>query len=687
MSLGRERRRAMRRRAALCALVFVAAGAAAQDENDTGASEPLTITITAPATAEAWRDTPASVTVVESDELAGDPNLVLDQALERVPGVFAQNRYNYAQGLRLSIRGFGARASFGVRGVRVLVDGVPLTLPDGQTELDALDLGLVEQVEVIRGPASTLYGNAAGGVVSVRTREPPDDPDARFSHVLGELGFRRVRAEGGGPVGDWRVLGAVNATRLEGFRELNDVETDNLTLKAARALGAGELRLRLNALDRQAQDPGALTAAQVAQDRTQAAPGNLQFDGGETVDQQRISGTWRAALAGDRDVRLHGYAGRRDFANRLPFTSGGQVAFDRRFGGLGGRVTQQGRWLGLDHALTVGINVEAQRDERSRFDNNDGARGALTLRQDETAQSYGVFIQDQVDLGARLSGSLGLRYDAVRLEADDAFLADGDDSGARTLDDTSFSAGLAYRFARLDRAYLRVASSFETPTIGELANPAGGGFNPELGPAEALNVEVGVKGEHAAFRYEVAAFTIGVDDQLVPFELPNQPRRTFFRNAGETQRNGVELAGLWRFHPHWRLRAAYTLADYEFERFVDENGNDFGGNTLPGTPRQRFNAALAYERAAGYARMDVELVGERFADDANNVRVPGYGVVDLRAGHYLTGGGWQVELFAGVNNLLDKEYDDNLRVNAFGGRFFEPAPGRNLYAGVRASIQ
>lgn len=679
-----QKRRGGARPALYCALAIAAGGAVAQEE--ASEYEPLHIIVTAPAVEEPWRDAPMAVSVVEAGDLAGDQNLSLDRALERVPGVFAQNRYNHAQGLRLSIRGFGARASFGVRGVRVLVDGVPLTLPDGQTELGALDLDLLEQVEVIRGPASTLHGNAAGGVVAVRTRKPPAAPDARFNVSGGELGFRRIRGEAGGPVGGWRTLAAANATRLEGFRPLSDVETGNLTLKAKRRLGIGDLDLRFNAVDTEAEDPGALTAEQVDADRSRAAPRNLRFDAGETVEQQRLSGVWRAAIDPRRHVRLRGYAGRRDFANRLPFTGGGQVAFDRRFGGVGGRYTHSGRWLDRAQEVTAGFSVESQRDERRRFDNNDGARGELTLRQDETAESYGVFLQDEIALAPRLAVTLGVRYDRVRLGVDDGFLEDGDDSGARTLTDTSFSAGLGYRFTDSDHAYLRIASSFETPTINELANPDGGGFNPDLGPAEAVNAELGVKGERGDLRYQAAVFSIRVDDQLVPFELPDQPERTFFRNAGKSRRDGVELAAQWRFLPHWRIHVAYTLADYEFRRF-SRDGTDFAGNRIPGTPRRRLFAGLAYERDGGYARIDVDLVGRRFADDANETRVSGYEVVDVRAGRRIVAGGWRWEPYIGINNLFDREYHDNLRVNAFGGRFFEPAPGRHAYLGIRASMR
>ncbi len=648
--------------------------------------EPLRINITAPAAQDQWRETPASVSVVNNEELDGAQDLSLDQSLERIPGVFAQNRFNFAQGLRLSIRGFGARGNFGVRGVRVLLDGVPLTLPDGQTELDALDLGLLDRVEVIRGPASTLYGNGAGGVLSIHTREAPSEPHALVDLSAGDFDFGRLRVEGGGSWNNLRGLAAVNATRLDGFRDNSEVDSQIYTGKLGVPFSAGELKINFNGLEIDSQDPGALTSAQVSADRSQAAPNNLAFDGGESISQQRLSFLWQNAAHADHDYSLSAYAGQRDFENRLPFTNGGQVAFDRIFGGLNGRVTVRGLWLGLAQQITAGLNLEAQRDDRDRFDNLNGARGALSLRQDEHATSWGVFLHDDIALTRRISAGLGVRYDRVRLSVDDRFQSDGDDSGARDLDDISYSAGLSFEFLKRQHLYARVATSFETPTNSELANPNGGGFNTALNLVEATNYELGMKGERNSLRYELVVFHISLEDELVPFELPGESGRSFFRNAGESRRNGVEASADWQFHDAWRATAAYTYSDYEFEDF-SRDGMDFSGNETPGIPRQLFFGELAFEREQYYARLNTNILDRQFTDDANTTKVSGYGLLNTRAGIKLRDGAWLVEPYVGIDNILDKDYNDNVRINAFGGRFFEPAPGRYFYAGIKASLR
>lgn len=624
--------------------------------------------------------------MVDEDTLAGAQGLSLKQSLQRIPGVFAQNRFNFAQGLRLSIRGFGARGNFGVRGVRVLLDGVPLTLPDGQTELDALDLGLVDRVEVIRGPASTLYGNGAGGVLSVHTQPAPSKPHAVADISAGELGFKRLRLEGGGAWNSIRGLAAINATRQNGFRDNSRVESEIYTGKLAAPFTAGTLHMDFQATQIDSQDPGALNAAQVAADRSQAAPNNLAFNGGESISQQRLSWLWQGTHEDQRDYSLSAYAGHRDFNNRLPFTNGGQVDFGRIFGGVDARYTRRVLLLGLAQQLTVGFNLEAQRDDRSRFDNLNGIRGARTLEQDEKATSWGVFGLNEIALSRYWSASFGVRYDHVRLSVDDKFLSDGDDSGARNFDDFSFSGGLSYAFARDQQVYVRIATSFQTPTNGELANPNGGGFNPALDSSTAVNYELGVKGERESLRYEAVIFTINLEDELVQYELPGQSGRSFYRNAGKSRRNGVELSADWQPFRYWRLSTAYTYADYEF-RDYSSNGTRFDGNDIPGIPRQQFFGELAFERSGYYARLNTNVIDRQYADDANATRVSAYGLLNARVGLKSLQDGWQVEPYIGVDNILDKNYNDNVRINAFGGRYFEPAPGRYFYAGIKASLR
>lgn len=649
----------------------------------TAVLKPLVITSTRGPSA--WLDDPLAVGRVDEADAAGEQNLTLDRLLAPIPGVFTQDRYNFAQGMRLSIRGFGARANFGVRGVRVRVDGAPLTMPDGQTELDGLDLGLVEGVEVIRGPASTLYGNAAGGVLSVRTREPSFTPRAELDASAGGLGYRRLRGEASAGEGQLAGLLAFNATALDGYRHHDRAETNSLTGKLGWYADAGTLGLTFNAIDNRAEDPGGLTAAQVHADRRQAAPNSLRFDADEQIRQQRLALTWDGNGPGRDDYQLHGYLGRRDFANRLAFAAGGQGAFERTFAGVGGQYSHRFEALGLPQKLTAGMDLEQQLDDRRRYDNLQGARGATTLRQDERAASTGVFLEDQIALGERWLLSLGGRYDRVRLAVDDRFPGDGDDGGARHLEHWSYSSGLSYRLDAHQRLYGRLGTSFETPTVNELANPAGGGFNPGLEPARALNREIGLKGEWPTLRYEAALYSLRLEDELVPYSLPDQPGRNVYRNAGASRRDGVELAADWLFAEGWRLAAAYAYNDYRFQRYRVA-GADYAGNAPAGIPRQTLFTELGYQRGDGYVRLNMTAVDRLYADDGNQARVGGYALFNLRIGQRLRLGGQVLEPYLGLDNLLDRRYVDNLRINDASRRYYEPGPGRTLYAGVKATF-
>ncbi|WP_263144339.1 TonB-dependent receptor [Pseudomonas sp. RIT-PI-AD] len=649
------------------------------------ARELAPLVITSQRGAAGWLQTPAAVGRVDRDDQPGEQTLTLDRLLAPIPGVFTLDRYNFAQGMRLSIRGFGARANFGVRGVRVRVDGVPLTMPDGQTEMDGLDMGLVERVEVIRGPASSLYGNAAGGVLSIDTREPSVEPYASLDASGGDLGYRRLRAETGGGEGQLAGLLAFNATQLDGYRDHDRAETNSLTGKLGWYADAGTLGLTFNAIDNRAEDPGGLTAAQVGVQRRQAAPNNLRFEADERIRQQRLALVWDGKGPGADEYQLRSYLGHRSFANRLPFSAGGQGAFDREFAGFGGHYSHRAEWLGLAQKITLGMDLENQRDDRRRYDNLLGSRGASSLRQTERAESVGAFLEDEIALGEDWLLSLGGRYDQVRLAVDDRYRADGDDSGSRTLHDWNYSTGLSYRLDEHRQLYGRVGTSFETPTVNELANPAGGGFNAALGPARALNREVGLKGEWSDLRYEAALFSLLIDDELVPYSLPEQPGRNFYRNAGKSRRDGVELGGDWRFAEHWRLSGAYTYNDFRFERYRQANA-DYDGNALAGIPRQSLFAEMAYQRGDGYARLNLNAFDRLYADDGNAERVPGYALFNARIGQRLRFADQTLEPYLGIDNLLDRRYTDNVRINDANRRYFEPGPGRTLYVGVRAEF-
>jgi len=645
------------------------------------------ITITGRPVEASGARSPSARTTVEHDGLErARPPTGLDQPLARVPGLFLQNPYNFAQDLRISSRGFGARANFGIRGVRLYVDGIPLTLPDGQTSLDSLDPGTIERIEVLRGPASSRYGPSAGGVIRIHTRDGAESPFAEGRVGLAEHGFARYRLSAAGRARAVHFVLDLSRLRGDGYRDHSATRTDLFNAKLRWEIDeTSDLALILNLTDSpQADDPGALTRAEARADRRQARARNRLFDAGEALDQQRVGAVYRKHFGEHHRLTLRGHSAWRDFENRLPFTAGGSVDLDRLFAGGSLQYAFAGALAGHALELVAGLDAQAQRDDRRRFDNLLGRRGSLRLDQDEDVTAYGAYLQGHVELGGGLRLSAGLRADRVAFDVDDRFRSDGDDSGDRRIDELSPELGASWSpVAGLD-LHARYSTSFETPTTTEFANPAGGGLNPDLGSATAENFEVGVRGRRPGWlRYELTVFRVQVDDELVPFELPGQSGRSFFRNAGRSTRDGVEL-GL-AVGPFRGLRGtlAYTFSDFTYDRHETPAGV-FDGNRLPGIPRHRLFLEAAYHHPSGFqAVWDAQYVDDFPAADAGTARARAYWVSGLRVGQRVRVAGLELEPYAGVQNLFDRAYDANVRINAFGGRHFEPAPGRSFFGGVR----
>ncbi len=635
------------------------------------------------------RDLARAVSVVDEERIqAGTQQLGLDEALAQVPGLYMQNRYNFAQDLRISLRGFGARSAFGVRGVKLVVDGVPETLPDGQAQVDSIDLGSARRIEVLRGPASALYGNASGGVIAVETALGEGKPFVTGSLAAGELGFSRVGLKAGGDAGAASFLVNLSHQEIDGYRENSRARGSLLNAKVGLPLGTAGDRLTatLNLSEQpQAQDPGGIDAAQAAAAPRSARDRNLQFDAGEALDQQRLGLSWERPRAAGT-LTLRSYYTRRDFANKLPFTDGGIVEFDRDVYGLGAQYRFAEPLTGRLE-LVLGAEFDRQDDARRRYDNEDGSYGGLVFEQRERVTGNAAYLQAEYPLGERWTASGGLRYDRVEFDVGDRFLADGDDSGDIEFDQLSPSLGLSADFGgRI--VYASWSSSFETPTTTELANPdASGGFNPALEPQRADNVELGFKTGRDGLYFEFAAFAIDIEDELVPFELAQFPGRTFYVNAGRSDRRGLETALRYEHESGFGLDASWTWSDFTYDEFTDDAGNDFAGKRLPGLPEHFGYLGLRWRFERGItALLEASYSGDLYADDANTAEVGAWTVANLRVYGEATRGRWQLRPYVGLNNLFDERYFGNIRINAFGGRYYEPAPGRNVYAGISASF-
>lgn len=666
-------------RAPLLTLLTIAAScsAAAQIEE---------IVVESPRLHTATERTPMAITAVTREDIQpGRQQLGIDEALSRVPGVFFQNRYNLNQDLRIAIRGFGARAQFGQNGIRIAVDDIPLTTPDGTSQVDDLDMGSMGRIEVLRGPSAALFGTAAGGAINIYTESPGDIPYVETRATVGEYGQEQLQLKAAGRQGRLGYLASVRRLKLDGFRDFSQADTTTFNSKVSYAVDPSlELTAVFAALDKEARDPGALTPSELAEGpRDRARQLNIDCNVRERVNQYRSGVVLRKSLGEGQDLRLRGYLLDRDFDANLPCPFVDQTSFARRYIGGGAEYRWSGTLAGRRNQFIAGFELTAQEDDRKRFAvDSMGNRGPLTQQQQESVDSYAFYLQDEFSLTSTLALRLSGRYEALDFKLDDEFLDDGDDSGAITFDQLTPMAGLVWSPLAWANLYANVSTSFETPTLNQLEAPGAPGFLESLDAQTSANYEVGVKGIHGdRLRYELALFRIELEDELVPFEEAGD---TFFRNAGESTREGLEFATEFVVTDGLKATLSYTLNDFSYDRFAVGDAV-FDGNELPGVPDSKLYAELSYTHPGGaYLIWDFLRIGEFYANDANTAaaRVDGYEVSNLRLGWGFSAGAVEINPFVGIKNLFDEAYFANVRVNQNFNRFFEPGPDRNLYAGV-----
>jgi iron complex outermembrane receptor protein len=640
-------------------------------------------------------DTPAAVSVVDANTAQqGQQNIQLDESLARVPGLYMQNRYNFAQNQRLSIRGFGARAPFGVRGLRIRVDGFPETLPDGQSQVDNIDLDSLYQATVLRGPASVLYGNATGGVIDIETlsgRNMTGNGELRLSS--GADGYRKAHLQSGGQQDNAHYYIGVTGLNYTGYREQSAVEKYQLNSRIGWELDNQQtIDLFLTALDTPyAEDPGGLTRAQAHTDREQSTMLAKRLDAGQEVDQQRLGFRYRNTSLAGGVLQTQAFISQRDFTQQLPFPGSSLIDYQRNFYGVGIEYHHDLDLFGLRHRYLVGVDVDRQQDDRGRRGVSfNGVITGLTADEDQIATSSGLFVQTDTFLTEDLTLSLGVRADRIEFKIEDDFLTDGDDSGKQRFNEGSFSAGVAWHALPQHTLYASISSAFETPTFTELANPSGaGGFNPDLDPQEALNKEVGIRGTLSdKLLYDLTLFSVAVKDEITPYEVGG---RTYYENAARTRREGLELSLEHFTTDMLTTTVAWTWAQYRFERFYDQQqGIDVSDNHMPGLPQHIIFAEAAWRPANGFFVIgDVRFASEVYAENTNQTRIGSHTVVNTRFGKRWNFGQRDLEVHTGINNLFDRDYYSNIRINANSDRpnpadrgYFEPAPGRTLYAGI-----
>jgi iron complex outermembrane receptor protein len=643
-----------------------------------------------------------AVTILDRDRLQrGQAQLSLQESLVSLPGVFSINADNFAQDLRIAVRGFGARAAFGIRGLRLFVDGLPESTPDGQADVDNLDVGALQKLEILRGASAGLYGNAAGGIINLATEEPTAKPFFEAQAVGGSFGFKRIQAKTGLTLGKIGLFGSLSHNQMAGYRQKSAMRQTIANLKCRYQLSpSARLSLLLNyGYSPLAEDAGGLTAEQVAADRRQARLQNVQFNTGESVEQFRTGLVFEKKWTDKHSLKIRGFMTQRDFDNRLAFTSGGWVEFDRLFGGGGVAYTFKTQ----KYQSQIGFDLDNQADDRRRFNNGNGQKGNLTLEQTETFRSLGLFWLHEWQPIDRLSLTAAMRLDRIKLSVKDKFLNDGDQSGGQTFNPLNPSFGFSYRVLSLSAEkmqnrptskglflYGNMATNFETPTLNELsANPTNlGGFNPDLKPQTSVNYELGLKGDVAAkLQASLAVFQINLRNELVPYQITNQIGRTFFRNAGQSTRRGIEVAAMTQILRGLFLTTNYTYSDFRYKNY-EVNAVRFDGKYQPALPKHLIFSELRYAyRDRLWAVVQMRAVSRLYVNDANTVSEAPYTTLALRFAYTLKFDWGQVEPFFGADNLLNASFSNNLLINAVGNRFFEPAANfARVYGGLKCRI-
>ncbi len=636
---------------------------------------------------------PFAVSVIEGRDLAsGAAGVFIEEALHGLAGVRVQNRYNPAVGERISIRGFGARAQFGVRGVKILVDGMPATLPDGQSTLDHLDVGSLRRVEALRGPGAAFYGNGAGGVLLFRNAPPFGGPYRQETTVAaGSHGLLRLQATASGTAGRAAYRASVARNRFDGFRDNptdggEDPYSQSTRTTANAALtipaGGGILSVRLNGVDLDALNAGSLPASLFDEGSNQAWGFNVARRTRKDVRQAQAGASWRGS-AGPLETDVSVYGVRRELDNPIPTSV---IDLDRNAAGV--RLALSKAWGegGEGARLDFGGEGEMQDDDRRNFANQGGEPGRRTLDQRERVRALAAFGRLGLPLGGRARLLGAVRMDQVAFRADDRLVAadNPDDSGRRTMTAVSPSLGIHVALGR-HGAFASVARSFETPTTTELANrpESAGGLNPGLDPQRGWTFEGGLRGalgERAS--YDLAAFWTRLSGQLIPFEVASSPGRRFYRNSGRSRVRGAEASVRAALSARLSARASYSYVDARFVDFA-LGADRFDGNRIPGVAPHRIEAALKATHGAWFAELRAEARGQVPADNANDASAEGFVLLDVRVGS--TGvrvGRLQLSPFGGVTNVADVRYASSVVVNAFGGRYFEPGPGRGGYAGL-----
>lgn len=675
------------------------------------------VTVTAARTSQPAFDVPASIDVIRGSAYNGDTlGANLSEGLATVPGLLARNRQNYAQDEQIAVRGFGARSQFGVRGVRLYVDDIPATQPDGQGQVSHFNLGSADRVEVLRGPFSTLYGNSSGGVISLYTADGSDPPQLSASASGGSYGVYRTNLDARGTAGPFDYNADYSHFSTDGYREHSRAKRDSFNGKLNFQAGrAGKLTLLLNYFSSpESQDPLGLTRAQFETNPRQATVQADQFNTRKSVEQIQGGLIYDYAISEQQSLRLLGYYGTRQVrqflsipvgAQASPTNSGGVVNLDSGYGGADARWTWHAPLAGRPFSLVAGLSYDELSQHRRGYANFVGDGSQMdqwgqqgTLKRHETNDVYDLdeYVQASWLFAEQWSLMLGVRNSMVQFDSADHFLSNGDDSGNKGYYATTPVGGLMYKLRPWIHLYGSYGDGFETPTLNELAYRPDGtsGLNFALQPSHSNNGELGAKlrlRQHT--QAQLALFQAVTRNEIVVGPTANG--RNTYVNAPRTRRQGVEASLDTELAPLWKLQLAYTYIDAAIRANYCQDGKTTclqtpgspikvsSGNRVPGVPESELYAALRWGADSGWhASLNAQYASAVPANDINTAHATDYALMGLDGGYIFDLPHWRINSFVRIDNLLDTNYIGSIIVNDGNSRYFEPGPGRAVLAGL-----
>ena len=611
---------------------------------------------------------PVSLSVAKIPANWTGPSRSLQEYLTTIPGVLTLNGSNYAQDLRISIRGFGARAAFGIRGIKLVVDGIPETTPDGQGQLDNLPLSLIREISVIRGPSALRYGNASGGVIAINTLSPGGEGINSMSVLTGGFGQRQVSTTQGFKNKNNSYLLHYTHQKIDGYRAHSEVENNIFNFRSKHKISERtNLNIQLNHTSSPvAKDAGGLTLEEFESEPFAARTLNVSYNAGERLTHSKVGVSVISQISAKTVLNTYGFYSGRDFDAFLPFEYGGVVDLNRSYGGQGSSL----EYTAGDLKFQIGYDWASQNDHRQRYKNLKGIIGEQTLNQNEIFNALGGYLITQWQKNNwTLNG--GLRYDQNILSIEDQFLSNGDASDEINLNALSPQIGFSYQLSDLS-FFGGYSSGYETPTLSELSATADGegGFNSSLTVQQARQIELGVRYQGSKLKGSMVWYAVNTLNDILPYESANFPSQTLYQNVGETLRTGVEWEASYQPFSSLNIQANYNRASNTFK-----NG-EFKNNELPGIAKD-FGLLSISKRVSENLSISYKKVyrGVILTNNENSVNIPKMGIDHLD----LVWSAKKVTLTGGIQNLFDKTYSDNIRINAFGGRYYETALPRQFY--------